>query len=206
HHGVRITDGALVAAARLAHRYITDRFLPDKAIDLVDEAGARLRTEIDSVPTEIDEVERRIVSLEIEKRALQKEKTKEADQRIDQIEKDLSEARETSSRLRAQWSAEKDLIQKIRQTKGTIEEVRQQTVEAEREGNLQRAAELRYGRLPELEKSLTGLNGKLGELQKGKPMLREEVTEEDIARVVAKWTGIPVTNLIESETQNMIQM
>ncbi|HEX7252289.1 MAG TPA: ATP-dependent chaperone ClpB [Thermoanaerobaculia bacterium] len=206
HHGVRITDGALVAAARLAHRYITDRFLPDKAIDLVDEAAARLRTEIDSVPSEIDEVERRIVSLEIEKRALQKEKTKEADQRLDQIEKDLSEARETSSRLRAQWSAEKELIQKIRQTKESIEEARQQTVEAEREGNLQRAAELRYGRLPELEKSLTGLNGKLAQLQKGKPMLREEVTEEDIARVVAKWTGIPVTKLIESETQKLIHM
>ena len=206
HHGVRITDGALVAAARLAHRYISDRFLPDKAIDLVDEAAARLRTEIDSVPSEIDEVERRTVSLEIEKRALQKEKTKEADQRLDQIEKDLAEAREISSRLRAQWSAEKDLIQKIRQTKESIEEVRQQAVEAEREGNLQSAAELRYGRLPELEKSLTGLNGKLAQLQKGKPMLREEVTEEDIARVVAKWTGIPVTKLIESETQKLIHM
>ena len=206
HHGVRITDGALVAAARLAHRYISDRFLPDKAIDLVDEAAARLRTEIDSVPSEIDEVERRIVSREIEKRALQKEKTKEADQRLGQIEKDLAEAREISSRLRAQWSAEKDLIQKIRQTKESIEEVRQQAVEAEREGNLQRAAELRYGRLPELEKSLAGLNGKLAQLQKGKPMLREEVTEEDIARVVAKWTGIPVTKLIESETQKLIHM
>ena len=206
HHGVRITDGALVAAARMAHRYITDRFLPDKAIDLVDEAAARLRTEIDSVPTEIDEVERRVVSLEIEKRALQKEKTKEAGERLEQIEKELAEAREKSSRLRAQWSAEKELIQKIRQTKESIEDVRQQTVEAEREGNLQKAAELRYGRLPELEKTLAGLNAKLAELQKGKPMLREEVTEEDIARVVAKWTGIPVTKLIESETQKLIHM
>ena len=206
HHGVRITDGALVAAARMAHRYITDRFLPDKAIDLVDEAAARLRTEIDSVPTEIDEVERRVVSLEIEKRALQKEKTKEAGERLEQIEKELAEAREKSSRLRAQWSAEKELIQKIRQTKESIEDVRQQTVEAEREGNLQKAAELRYGRLPELEKTLAGLNAKLAELQKGKPMLREEVTEEDIARVVGKWTGIPVTKLIESETQKLIHM
>jgi ATP-dependent Clp protease ATP-binding subunit ClpB len=206
HHGVRITDGALVAAARLAHRYITDRFLPDKAIDLVDEAAARLRTEIDSVPTEIDEVERMIVSLEIEKRALKKEKTKEAEERIEQIDKDLAEAREKSSRLRAQWSAEKELIQKIRQAKEAIEEVKQQTTEAEREGNLQRAAELRYGRLPELEKSVLSLNTKLAELQKGKPMLREEVTEEDIAGVVAKWTGIPVTKLIESETYKLVRM
>jgi ATP-dependent Clp protease ATP-binding subunit ClpB len=206
HHGVRITDGALVAAARLAHRYISDRYLPDKAIDLVDEAAARLRTEIDSVPTEIDEVERRIVSLEIEKRALKKEKTKEAEQRLETIEKELAEARETSSRLRAQWSAEKEVIQKIRQTKSAIEEVRQQAVEAEREGNLQRAAELRYGRLPELEKSLASQNDRLSQMQKGQPMLREEVTEEDIARVVSKWTGIPVTKLIESETQKLIQM
>jgi ATP-dependent Clp protease ATP-binding subunit ClpB len=206
HHGVRITDAALVAAARLSHRYITDRFLPDKAIDLVDEAAARLRTEIDSVPTEIDEVERRIMSLEIEKRALEKEKTKEAKQRLEVIEKELAENREKSTRLRAKWSAEKEVIQKISQTKEAIEQVRQQGTEAEREGNLQSAAELRYGRLPQLEKELAALNARLADLQKGQPMLREEVTEEDIALVVSRWTGVPVSKMLEKEQQKLVHM
>src|SRR5499427_2273043 len=206
HHGVRITDAALVAAARLAQRYITDRFLPDKAIDLVDEAAARLRTEIDSLPVEIDAVERRIVSLEIEKRALQKEKTKESKARLEEIERDLAEAREKSSRLRAQWSAEKELIQKIRQAKESIEDVKQQTVEAERQGELQRVAELRYGRLPQLDKELAAENARLADLQKGQPMLREEVTEQDIAAVVSKWTGVPVNRMIESETEKLRKM
>jgi len=206
HHGVRITDAALVAAARLSARYITDRFLPDKAIDLVDEAGSRLRTEIDSVPAEIDGVERRIVSLEIEKRALSKERTKEAKQRLDEIEKQLAEEREESSRLRAQWSAEKEAIQKLGQTKEAIERIRQEALEAERQGDLQKAAELRYGRLPELEKQLAAQNARLAELQKGHPMLQEEVTEEDIARVVSKWTGVPVTKLIEAESQKLLAM
>jgi ATP-dependent Clp protease ATP-binding subunit ClpB len=206
HHGVRITDGALVAAARLSHRYITDRFLPDKAIDLVDEAAARLRTEIDSVPTEIDQVERRIMSLEIEKRALEKEKTKEAKERLAELEKELSENRETSTRLRAKWSAEKEAIQKISQTKESIEQVRQQATEAEREGNLQSAAELRYGRLPQLEKELASLNTRLADLQKGEPMLREEVTEEDIAQVVSRWTGVPVSKMLEKEQQKLVHM
>ena len=206
HHGVRITDGALVAAARLSHRYITDRFLPDKAIDLVDEAAARLRTEIDSVPTEIDEIERKILSLEIEKKALEKEKTKEAKARLEELERELAEMREKASSLRAQWSAEKEMIQKIRQTKEAIEKVRQDAVEAEREGNLQKAAELRYGRLPELERELAAENARLAELQKGKPMLREEVTEEDIAAVVSKWTGVPVNRMLETETQKLLTM
>ncbi len=206
HHGVRITDGALVAAARLSHRYITDRFLPDKAIDLIDEAAARLRTEIDSVPTEVDEIDRKIQSLEIEKKALEKEKTKEAKARLEQIERELAEMREKASRLRAQWSAEKEMIQKIRQTKEAIEKVRQDVVEAEREGNLQKAAELRYGRLPELERELAEQNAKLAELQKGKPMLREEVTEEDIAAVVSKWTGVPLNRMLETETQKLLTM
>ena len=206
HHGVRITDGALVAAARLSHRYIPDRFLPDKAIDLIDEAAARLRTEIDSVPTEIDEIERKILSLEIEKKALEKEKTKEAKARLDEIERELAAQREQASSLRAQWTAEKEMIQKIRQTKEAIEKVRQDVVEAEREGNLQKAAELRYGRLPELERELTTQNGKLAELQKGRPMLREEVTEEDIAAVVSRWTGVPVTRMLETETQKLLTM
>src|SRR5512132_672025 len=189
HHGVRITDAALVAAARLSHRYISDRYLPDKAIDLVDEAAAKLRTEIDSVPTEIDEIERKIMSLDIEKKALEKEKTKEAKERLEELERELAGMREKASSLRAQWSAEKEMIQKIRQTKEAIEKVRQDVVEAEREGNLQKAAELRYGRLPELERELVAQNAKLAELQKGRPMLREEVSEEDIAAVVSKWTG-----------------
>ncbi|HTY40957.1 MAG TPA: ATP-dependent chaperone ClpB [Thermoanaerobaculia bacterium] len=206
HHGVRITDGALVSAAKLSHRYITDRFLPDKAIDLVDEAAARLRTEIDSLPAEIDAVERKIVSLEIEKRALQKEKTKESRARLDEIERQLSESREESSRLKAKWSAEKTVIQKVRDIKGAIEKVRLDAGEAERQGELQRVAELRYGRLPQLEKELAAENARLADLQKGQPMLREEVTEEDIAAVVSKWTGIPVSRMIESESQKLLAM
>jgi ATP-dependent Clp protease ATP-binding subunit ClpB len=206
HHGVRITDGALVAAAKLSHRYITDRFLPDKAIDLIDEAAAKLRTEIDSVPTEIDEVERKIMSLEIEKRALEKEKTKESKKRLEEIERELAEQREKASSLRAQWTAEKEMIQKIRQTKEAIEKVKQDATEAEREGNLQKAAELRYGRLPELERELAAENTRLAALQKGRPMLREEVTEEDIAEVVSRWTGVPVSRMLEGETQKLLHM
>ncbi|MFN2386766.1 MAG: ATP-dependent chaperone ClpB [Thermoanaerobaculia bacterium] len=206
HHGVRITDGALLAAARLSHRYITDRFLPDKAIDLVDEAAARLRVEIDSLPAEIEDIERRTVNLEIEKRALEKENTREARERLAEIEKELADQREASSRLRAQWSAEKELIQKIRETKENIERVRQEGVEAERRGELQKVAELRYGKLPELERSLTELNGRLADLQKEKPMLREEVTEEDIAMVVSRWTGVPVSKMLEAETQKLLKM
>jgi ATP-dependent Clp protease ATP-binding subunit ClpB len=206
HHGVRITDGALIAAARLSHRYISDRFLPDKAIDLVDEAASKLRTEIDSVPTEIDEIDRKVMSLEIEKKALEKEKTKEAKSRIEEIDRILAEEREKSSRLRAQWSAEKELIGKIREIKESIETVRQQATEAEREGNLQKAAELRYGRLPELERELAANNTRLAELQKGRPMLREEVTEEDIAAVVSRWTGVPVSRMLETETQKLLHM
>jgi ATP-dependent Clp protease ATP-binding subunit ClpB len=206
HHGVRITDAALVAAAKLSHRYISDRFLPDKAIDLVDEAASKLRIEIDSLPVEIDEIERRIVSLEIEKRAMQKEKTKEAKARLEEIEKELANQREASTKLRARWSAEKEAIQAIRQTKEAIERVKQDAVEAEREGNLQRAAELSYGRLPELERELAAQNARLTELQKGKPMLQEEVTEEDIAEVVSKWTGVPVSKMLEGETQKLLQM
>src|SRR5437762_312153 len=206
HHGVRITDAALVAAAKLSHRYISDRFLPDKAIDLVDEAAARLRTELDSVPQAIDEIERRIMSLEIEKTALTKEKTKEAKQRLEEIEKLLSEEREASSRLRAKRMAEKDAIQEIRKTKEAIEEARNAITEAERSGDLQRAAELRYGKLPALEKELAEQNARLADLQKGQPMLQEEVTEDDIAKVVSRWTGIPVSRMLEAETQKLLKM
>src|SRR5512143_2251814 len=205
HHGVRITDGALVAAAKLSHRYISDRFLPDKAIDLVDEAAARLRTEIDSLPAELDERRRRMMQLEIEREALRKEKDKEAKERLEEIDRVLAEEREKASRLRAQWSAEKEEIGKIRQIKESIETVRLQATEAEREGDLQRAAELRYGRLPEAERELAAQNARLADLQKGRPMLREEVTDEDIARVVGKWTGIPVTKLLEAETEKLLK-
>ncbi len=206
HHGVRITDGALVAAARLSHRYITDRFLPDKAIDLIDEAAARLRTEIDSLPIEIDQVERRVVSLEIEKRALSKEKTPEAKERLEEIERELAGQRESSTRLRTQWSSEKEAIQKIRESKEAIEQTRQQALEAEREGNLQNAAELRYGRMPQLERDLAAQNTRLAELQHGTPMLQEEVTEEDIAEVVSRWTGVPVSKMLEREAAKLLEM
>ena len=206
HHGVRITDAALVAAAKLSHRYISDRFLPDTGIDLVDEAAARLRTELDSVPQAIDEIERRIISLEIEKRALTKEKTKEAKERLQEIERILSEERESSSRLHARWMAEKEAIQKIGKTKEAIEETRNAAIEAERSGDLQRAAELRYGNLPALERDLAEQNARLAELQKGQPMLQEEVTEEDIARVVSRWTGVPVSRMLEAETQKLLKM
>ena len=206
HHGVRIRDAALVAAARLSHRYISDRFLPDKAIDLVDEAAARMRTEIDSLPVELDTIERRIVSLEIEKRALQKEKTKEAKARLEEIERLLADAREESSRLRAKWSAEKETIQKSGKIKESIERVKLEAAEAERQGDLQKVAELRYGRLPQLDKELEAENARLADLQKGHPMLREEVTEEDIAAVVSKWTGVPVNRMIESESQKLLKM
>ncbi len=206
HHGVRITDGALVAAARLSSRYITDRFLPDKAIDLIDEAAARLRTEIDSVPVEIDTLDRRIVHLEIEKRALQREKTREARERLAEIEKLLADAREEASRLRAKWSAEKEAIQKIGQVKESLERVKGEAVEAERQGDLQRVAELRYGRLPQLEKELAAENARLADLQNGQRMLREEVTEEDIAAVVSKWTGVPLNRMIESDSQKLLKM
>ena len=172
----------------------------------MDEAASRLRIEIDSVPQAIDEIERRIVSLEIEKRALSKEKTREAKDRLQEIEKQLAEEREASSRLRAKWSAEKESIQKIRQTKEAIEETRNQAVEAERQGDLQRAAELRYGRLPQLEKELAAQNARLADLQKGQPMLQEEVTEEDIAKVVSRWTGVPVSRMLEGETQKLLKM
>ena len=206
HHGVRITDGALVAAARLSHRYITDRFLPDKAIDLVDEAAAKLRTEIDSMPPEIDAVERKITHLEIEKRALAREKTGEAKSRLEEIEKELADLREESSRLKAKWQAEKEMIQKIGQIKEAIENVRQDASEAERQGELQKVAELRYGRLPQLEKDLAASNARLADLQKGHPMLREEVTEEDIAAVVSRWTGVPVEKMIEGEQHKFLKM
>ena len=206
HHGVRIQDTALIAAAVLSHRYIQDRFLPDKAIDLVDEAASRLRIEIDSMPTEIDQVERRIQQLEIERHALSKETDVASRGRREAIEAELAELREQSSGMKAHWEAEKEAIGKIRGLKQQIEEAKVQSERAEREAELQRAAELRYGVIPGLEKQLAVENERLNTLQATQKMLKEEVEEEDIAEVVAKWTGIPVSRLIEGEVEKLIHM
>jgi ATP-dependent Clp protease ATP-binding subunit ClpB len=206
HHGVRVTDAAIVAAAQLSHRYITDRFLPDKAIDLIDEAASGLRIEIDSLPTEIDQIERRIVQLEIEKRALAREVTPAARERLKAIEKALSEEKEKSSRLKVQWQNEKNAIGEIRKLKEDIEHTRAQAEDAERAGDLEKTAALRYGKLRELEEGLEKAKRALAALQSEKPMLKEEVDEEDVAKVVAKWTGIPVARMMEAESQKLLQM
>jgi ATP-dependent Clp protease ATP-binding subunit ClpB len=206
HHGVRIQDTALIAAAVLSHRYIQDRFLPDKAIDLIDEAASRLRIEIDSMPTEIDQVERRVQQLEIERHALSKETDAASRGRREAIEAELAELREQSSGMKAHWEAEKDAIGKIRELKQQIEEAKAQADRAERQAELQRAAELRYGIIPGLEKQLEAENEHLNTLQATQKMLKEEVEEEDVAEVVAKWTGIPVSKLMEGEVEKLIHM
>ncbi len=206
HHGVRITDGAIVAAAQLSHRYIADRFLPDKAIDLVDEAASKLRIEIDSMPEELDGVERRIKQLEIEREAVRREKDDESKERLAEIERDLAELRETRSELRAHWQMEKALIQSIRGMKGEIEQARTEAEQREREGNLGRVAELRYGVIAGLEKKLKEASARLGEIQKERKMLKEEVDAEDIAEIVAKWTGIPVQRMLESERAKLLHL
>lgn len=206
HHGVRIQDSALVAAATLSHRYITDRFLPDKAIDLIDEAASRLRMEIDSLPVEIDEIERKIMQYQIEEQALKKEKDPASQERLKKLQADLAGLREKSQKLKAHWQNEKDAINKIRQAKEKIEHVRLETERAERGGDLNRAAELKYGELPGLEKELAALNQKLAELQKDQKMLKEEVDAEDVAEVVAKWTGIPVSRMLEGEIDKLLHM
>jgi ATP-dependent Clp protease ATP-binding subunit ClpB len=206
HHGVRIQDSALVAAATLSNRYIADRFLPDKAIDLMDEAASRLRIEIDSLPTEIDEVERRVVQLEIERQALKKEKDKISRERLEKIEKELGDLKERSAAMKAHWQQEKEVIGRIRSLKEKIEKVRFEGEEATRKGDLGRAAELRYGTLPGLEKELSLQNEKLAALQSGQRMLKEEVDAEDVAEVVAKWTGIPVTRLLEGEVDRLLHI
>jgi ATP-dependent Clp protease ATP-binding subunit ClpB len=206
HHGVRIQDSALIAAATLSHRYIADRFLPDKAIDLMDEAASRLRIEIDSMPTELDEVERKIVQLEIERQALKKEKDKASKERLEKIERELADVREKSSAMKAQWQQEKAAIQKIRSTKEQIEKARFEAEQATHQGDLGKAAELRYGTLPELERALGEENDALNRLQSTQRMLKEEVDAEDIAEVVAKWTGIPVARMLESEVERLLHI
>jgi ATP-dependent Clp protease ATP-binding subunit ClpB len=206
HHGVRIQDAALVAAATLSNRYIADRFLPDKAIDLVDEAASRLRIEIDSLPLEIDTVERRIIQLEIERQALKKEKDKPSKERLKAVEKEIAELKEQSAGMKAHWQQEKDAIQKIRALKEKIEQTRFQEEEATRKGDLARASELKYSTLPGLEKELQDENQRLVELQSHKRMLKEEVEAEDVAQVVSKWTGIPVSRLLEGEIEKLLHV
>jgi len=206
HHGVKIKDSALIAAAALSDRYITDRFLPDKAIDLVDEAAASLRIEIDSMPTEIDEVERKIIQLEIEKQALKKEKDASSQERLKKIEQGLSTLKEKRDSMKLHWNNEKEHIQKIHETKSNIEKSKLEAEKTEREGNLNRVAELKYGVLPQLQKKLEEENKKLVSSQKGNKMLKEEVDEEDIAKIVSKWAGIPVGRLMEGEANKLVRM
>jgi ATP-dependent Clp protease ATP-binding subunit ClpB len=206
HHGVRITDNALVAAASLSDRYIGDRFLPDKAIDLVDEAASRLRIEIDSLPQEIDEVERRIVQLEIERQALLKEKDKAARERLAAVEQEISGLREKSAGMKAQWQSEKEAIHQLQDIKAELDNLRGEVEQATRAGDLQRAAELRYGRIPELERKLEAEQRRMTELQAHGSYLKEEVDAEDIAEIVSHWTGIPVSKMMESERERLAHL
>ncbi|HVA17155.1 MAG TPA: ATP-dependent chaperone ClpB [Candidatus Dormibacteraeota bacterium] len=207
HHGVRIQDAAIVAAAILSQRYISDRFLPDKAIDLIDEAAAGLRMELDSMPSEIDEIERRIMQLEIERQALSKESDAHSRERLKEIEKELSALREKSNGLKAQWQVEKEAIGRIRKIKSEIDQLKTEEQRMERAGELAKVAEIRYGKMAAAERELQKAQDALAQRQKGgRAMLKEEVGEEDIARIVAKWTGIPVGRLLEGEVQKLVHM
>ena len=206
HHGVRITDNAIVAAATLSHRYIGDRFLPDKAIDLIDEAAARLRIEIDSLPQEIDEVERKIVQLQIERAALAKEKDKASVERRERVDQELAQLRERATAMKAQWQAEKEAISGLQAKKAELEQLRMEAEQATRRGDLQKAAEITYGRLPALERETADLEKRLGEVQKKSKYLKEEVDADDIADIVAKWTGIPVSKMLESDRERLTRL
>jgi len=205
HHGVRIKDSAIVAAATLSHRYISDRFLPDKAIDLIDEAAASLRIQIDSLPTDIDQLERRATQLEIEKQALKKEDDANSRERLSAIEKELAEIRERSNTLKANWKKEKDLIARVRALKEQIENLKTEEQAELRKGNNELVAEIRYGRIPQAEQELAKLSKQM-ESQAGKRMLKEEVDEEDVAGIVSKWTGIPVSKMLEGEVKKLVTM
>jgi ATP-dependent Clp protease ATP-binding subunit ClpB len=206
HHKVTIRDSAIVAAAMLSHRYISDRFLPDKAIDLIDEAAARLRVELTSMPQEIDELQRRLTQLQIEEQALQKEKDAVTQARLEAVRGEISELQEKISGLKAQWDSEKAVINQINDLKKKLDDVREEAARLEREGELNRVAELRYGQIPQIQREVDALTAKLAEMQKNGALLREEVTEEDIAEIVARWTGIPVTRMLESEVQKLVHM
>jgi ATP-dependent Clp protease ATP-binding subunit ClpB len=206
HHGIRIQDAALVAAAKLSHRYITDRFLPDKAIDLVDEAASRLKMEIESVPTVIDDAQREITRLEIEQQALLREEGRQARERLEEVRRLLADKKEQLDALRARWERQRDIVRQIKAVKERLDRLRTDSEQAERQGDLQRAAELRYGRIPALEKELAGLEETLRTSQAEGTFLREEVTPEDVATVVARWTGIPVAKMLESESARLLKM
>src|SRR5713101_6731807 len=207
HHGVRIKDAALVAAAVLSQRYIADRFLPDKAIDLIDEASARLRTEIDSKPEELDEVDRKLMQLEIEREALRKESDAASHERLARLEKEIAELRESSKALRLRWEAEKDASGAFRRLREEIEQTKHEIAKAEREYDLNKVAELRYGKLAELERRLAQEEGQLATRKDGgRPLHKEEVDEEDIAEVVSRWTGIPVAKLVEGEREKLVHL
>ena len=206
HHGVRIKDAAIVAAATLSNRYITDRFLPDKAIDLIDEAASRIRIEIDSLPQEIDVLEREILQLEIERQALSRETDKKSKERLDDIERRIGDLNETSSAMKAKWQSEKDEIEKMRDAKGRLEQARLELEQARQAGDLAKAAEIQYGKIPDIEKLLEVEQARLAELQQDGVFLKEEVDEEDVAEVVAKWTGVPVSKMLEGEMQKLVQM
>ena len=206
HHGVRIQDAALVAAAVLSHRYISDRFLPDKAVDLVDEAASRLKIELDSMPTEIDQIERQIMQLEMERQALRKEKDDASRQRLVKLEKEMSDLKEQSARLKAQWQNEKGVIDELRKLQEQIESCKVDLEQAQRRGDLAQASEIQYGRLPDLAKKLSEQNQRLADLQKSQQILKEEVTEHDIAEVVSSWTRIPVSRLQEGEREKLVHM
>ncbi len=206
HHGVKIQDSALISAAMLSHRYITDRFLPDKAIDLIDEAASKLRMEIDSMPVELDEIERKLRQYEIEKQAVMRENSKESRDKLEKIKKEMSELQVRRDELRAQWLREKEIITKIRSCKEQLEKTKIESEKAEREGDLTKASELRYGKILELQKALETENSRLAEAQHKRKMLKEEVDDEDIAEVVSKWTGVPVSKMLEGEIQKLLHM
>jgi ATP-dependent Clp protease ATP-binding subunit ClpB len=206
HHGIRIQDASLIAAATLSHRYITERFLPDKAIDLVDEAASRIRMEIDSLPTPIDQVERELLTLQMEEQALKRETDKASKSRLEELKREISEKKSQREAMRAQWLAEKEIIMQLRGVAPQIEELRLASEDAKRRGDLGKAAEVEYGQIPELERQREALRGKLAEIQKGQSYLKEEVTDEDIAVVVSKWTGIPVSKMLESEMAKLLHL
>jgi ATP-dependent Clp protease ATP-binding subunit ClpB len=206
HHGVRIKDSALVAAAVLSHRYIADRFLPDKAIDLVDEAAARLRTEIESVPVELDEVQRRVMQLEIEREALNKETDRASKDRLEKLEKELADLKARGDALRSQWQVERQAVERLRKLREEIDHTRVEIEQAERAYDLNRAAELRYGKLQDLERRLQAEEELLSKKQGTSRLLKEEVDEEDIAEVVSRWTGIPITKLMQGEVDKLLQL
>jgi ATP-dependent Clp protease ATP-binding subunit ClpB len=206
HHGIRIQDAALVAAAVLSNRYITERFLPDKAIDLVDEAASKIRMEIDSVPTPIDEVERSLMKLQIEEQAMKRESDKASKARLEVVKREIAELQDQRDAMRAQWMREKELLQVIRNHQPKLEELKNEEEQAQRRGDLGKAAEIHYGQIPALNKKLDEVRAKLAEAQSGQMYLKEEVTDEDIAAIISKWTGIPVTKMLEGETHKLLRL